>query len=119
MLDYIKIKVATKNVLWTLFMLDKLKYGKLIEPKTLRRYQCKTMPVRFASRNHSLVERTVSNCIKRKSMQSKELFACSTRNIKVRNKIFIHNVVKSYIFRNLEIWDQERIANIRLIWIAK
>ena len=39
MLDYIKIKVATKNVLWTLFMLDKLKYGKLIEPKTLRRYQ--------------------------------------------------------------------------------
>ena len=39
MLDYIKIKVATNNVLWTLFMLDKLKYGKLIEPKTLRRYQ--------------------------------------------------------------------------------
>ena len=46
MLDFTSwIKVATEYVLWTSFMLDKLRYGKLIEPKTPWANQEHSMPV--------------------------------------------------------------------------
>ena len=77
----------------------------------------------FASRNHSFISWT--NCIKRKLKKHakqgtvrmfKWTFDLTTRNITVRNKTFIQC---SYICRSIEIWDRERIANIRLIWIAR
>ena len=65
----------TKNVLWTLFMLDtELRYGKLIVPKTP--WTPQTMTVNCFK--ESFISWT--NWIKRKlnSMQSKELFASSS-----------------------------------------
>ena len=54
-------------------MLDKLRYGKLIDQRQLE--QTKSMPV--VCFKESLVEGTVSK-ENSKSMQSKELFACSS-----------------------------------------
>ena len=78
-------------VLWTLFMLDKLRYGKLIEPKTT-----------WANQEHAscLLQGIISwtNGIKRKLKKHakqgtvrmfKWTFNVTTRNVTVRNKTFI------------------------------
>ena len=102
LVNIINQRTATKNVLWPLFMLDgsmvsvwksDLTKDTLITPR----------PRHFiASRDHSLVEGTVPKGSS-KSMQGKELFACSsglstysrTRNGKSEEHITVRNSYKN------------------------
>ena len=71
-------RTATKNVLWPLFMLDNSSHVSVWKSDLTKDTLITPRPHHFiASRDHSLVERTVSKGSS-KGMQSKELFACSS-----------------------------------------
>ena len=90
---WLLFKVVTRNVLWTLFMLDtELRYRKLIEKRQLEHPK----PCQFiASRNHSLVKRTESKgyskaCKARnRSHVQVDFRPYNEEHITVRNKTFI------------------------------
>ena len=66
--------------------------------------------------NELYQKETQRACKARNCSHVQEDFRPYNQDITVRNKTFVQY---SYICSSIEIWDRQRIINIRLIWIAK